>query len=283
LIIGAQKAGTTWLAKCLGEHPDIFIPEIKELYYFDRYYEKGLPWYESQFAHWSGEKAVGEGSVSYIRSTRAPDRIRAALGQDVKLIASLRHPVERAYSAYRMYLSRGMIPYEMDFATFVQEDVLASRDQGLYSPQVSLYQETFAPENMHILIYEEIWPDSQAAVSKCAEFLDVDPDFAPPSLKRRVNPNVDVSVMHNQVWGLRRAIKGLPAAIEKPLLQIGRRIFEYLPKRRSYEPLTAETKRELLEPFMADIRTLESLLERDLSVWYAPKPTSERDHALMQG
>lgn len=33
--IGAQKAGTTWLYKNLKQHPNIWLPEIKELHYFD--------------------------------------------------------------------------------------------------------------------------------------------------------------------------------------------------------------------------------------------------------
>jgi hypothetical protein len=38
LVIGAQKTGTTWLAKCLGEHPDILVPEVKEVCFFDRHF-----------------------------------------------------------------------------------------------------------------------------------------------------------------------------------------------------------------------------------------------------
>lgn len=33
--IGAQKAGTTWLARVLSRHPDIFVTPVKEIHYFD--------------------------------------------------------------------------------------------------------------------------------------------------------------------------------------------------------------------------------------------------------
>jgi hypothetical protein len=272
LIIGAQKAGTTWLAKCLGEHPDVFIPEIKEIYYFDRHYDKGLAWYEAYFEPWSGEKAVGEGTVGYIRSTTSPGRIHDTLGDDVKLIASLRHPVERAYSAYRMHLSRGEIPYAMDFATFVREDVRTSLSQSTYTPQLERYLAHFARENLLVLIYEEIYRDTQNALDACARYLGVAPGFIPPSVRDRVNNSVDVSVMHNQVWGLRKAIKGLPPAIERPLARIGRRVFAHLPKKKRWEPLDPALKQELSQGFERDIEQLERLLDRDLDIWRTPIP-----------
>jgi len=267
LIIGAQKAGTTWLAKCLSEHPDVFIPEIKEIYYFDRYYDKGLAWYEAYFEPWSGEKAVGEGTVGYIRSTTSPGRIHDTLGSEVKLIASLRHPVERAYSAYRMHLSRGKIPYEMDFRTFVRKDVRGALSQSTYTPQLERYLAHFARENLLVLIYEEIYQDTQETLDTCARYLGVAPGFTPSSVSDRVNNSVDVSVMHSQVWGLRKAIKGLPPAIEKPLARAGRRIFDYLPKRKRWEPLDPALKHELCRDFETDIAQLEHLLGRDLDLW----------------
>jgi len=267
LIIGAQKAGTTWLAKCLGEHPDVFVPEIKEIYYFDRNYDKGTSWYESYFEPWSGEKAVGEGTVGYILSSTAPGRIHETLGDDVKLIANLRHPVERAYSAYRMYLSRGRIPYDMEFRTFLRDDVRTSRSQSTYTPQLERYLSRFERENLLVLIYEEIYRDTQKTLDDCARYLGIESGFIPPSLRNRVNNSVDVSMMHNQVWGLRRMIQGLPPAIEKPLARAGRRIFDHLPKKKRWEPLTAELKEELSRDFETDIAQLEKLLDRDLDIW----------------
>lgn len=38
ICIGAQKAGTTWLHQKLGQHPDVWLPAVKELHYFDALY-----------------------------------------------------------------------------------------------------------------------------------------------------------------------------------------------------------------------------------------------------
>jgi hypothetical protein len=81
---------------------------------------------------------------------------------------------------------------------------------------------------------------------------------------------VDVSVMHSQVWGLRRAIKGLPPAIERPLSQAGRRIFDRLPKKKRWTRLTPELKEELSQNFERDIGQLEDLLDRSLDIWRTP-------------
>ncbi|MGD9868710.1 MAG: sulfotransferase [Hyphomicrobiales bacterium] len=35
VCVGAQKAGTTWLARMLARHPDIFFTPVKEIHYFD--------------------------------------------------------------------------------------------------------------------------------------------------------------------------------------------------------------------------------------------------------
>ena len=67
LIIGAQKCGTTWLARMLGQHPDVFMAE-EEIHFFDRAHNfaRGTAWYESHFAAAAGQSAVGEKTPDYL-------------------------------------------------------------------------------------------------------------------------------------------------------------------------------------------------------------------------
>jgi len=58
LIIGAARCGTSWLAKNLQLHPDIYMAECKEVHFFDQNYEKGISWYEEIFKGRT-EKAIG--------------------------------------------------------------------------------------------------------------------------------------------------------------------------------------------------------------------------------
>ncbi|MEL6239626.1 MAG: sulfotransferase domain-containing protein, partial [Pseudomonadota bacterium] len=57
LVIGAQKAGTTWLYEMLRQHPDVFTPATKELHFFckEQHYERGLGWYCEHFCDLADE------------------------------------------------------------------------------------------------------------------------------------------------------------------------------------------------------------------------------------
>ena len=40
LVIGVAKAASTWLSDCLGEHPDVFMAEVKEVDFFYQAFRK---------------------------------------------------------------------------------------------------------------------------------------------------------------------------------------------------------------------------------------------------
>ncbi len=96
LIIGTQRGGTTSLFSLLSAHPGIFMPEEKEVHYFDLNYEKGIDWYTAKFpAHPRETKVIsGEASPYYLYHPHVPARVAKDL-PEVKLIALLRDPVNR--------------------------------------------------------------------------------------------------------------------------------------------------------------------------------------------
>ena len=267
LIIGTQKGATTWLASSLGQHADVFMVEQKEIHFFHRHFDKGVAWYESHFDAWAGQKAVGEATPGYLFRPESPERIRKTLGAGVKLIASLRHPVDRAYSAFWMFKSRGLIPADAEFHTCFREGSHDLRARGLYFAQVSRYLDCFSRENMLILIYEELKRDAQHALNTCLDFLEVDPQVAPATGTVKANKAVGMSLFHQPLWGLRRKLRSLPRGIERPLAALGRRAFERIPQRNNYQPLEKGLRQELFEEFIPDIHSLENLLGRDLSIW----------------
>jgi len=110
IIIGAQKAATTSLYKYLNAHPAIFMPPDKEVPFFTRpdLYQKGLAWYlQTHFANASPDQLWGKATPQYMCDPQAPARIYHAL-PEVKLIASLRHPIKRSFSHYKMAVHRGV-------------------------------------------------------------------------------------------------------------------------------------------------------------------------------
>lgn len=109
VVIGAQKAGTTALFDYLREDPHIFLPEEKEVHFFD---DESQDWarpdysaFHRKFEFGSG-RLCGEVTPIYMYWPNALERIRA-YRPDIKLICLLRDPVERAWSHWRMEHARG--------------------------------------------------------------------------------------------------------------------------------------------------------------------------------
>ena len=102
LVIGTQKGGTTSLFNYLARHPDVLRPLGKESHYFDLYYGRGLRWYRGRFPY---RRRLRDGMLTldaspyYLAHPLAPERA-ARLLPDVKLVALLRNPVDRAFSHY---------------------------------------------------------------------------------------------------------------------------------------------------------------------------------------
>src|SRR5579871_3433321 len=107
-LVGAQKAGTSSVYAYLKQHPDIFLPAIKEPHFFSQvvpisHYEPiFLPSvlneadYLRLYRDACGFSAIGDASVSYLWDPEAPQRIHARMPQ-ARILIVLRDPVERAY------------------------------------------------------------------------------------------------------------------------------------------------------------------------------------------
>src|SRR4029077_6917057 len=97
------KCATTVLCRILGEHPQVYVPPQKELYFFnddDLFHRKGWPWYESQFIQGRERPFRGEGTPLYSMRDEYPlvaDRIAESL-PNVKLIYMVRHPLRQIES-----------------------------------------------------------------------------------------------------------------------------------------------------------------------------------------
>lgn len=278
LIIGAQKAATTWLARSLEQHQDVFMVPEKETHFFNHRFERGSEWYESRFNSWSTEVAIGEATPGYMSHPEAPGRILSVLGDEVKLIAILRHPVDRAYSAFWHYTTRGKIPPGTDFKTFLQtDDGFELRNRSYYFTHLNRYLQYFAKDTLLTLIYEEMKQDNKKTINHCLGYLDIDTDYVSQTTKSKTNQSKDVKRFQSQAVKLRRAIAAktrlLPEGVKEPLLKAGsyafqQFMFKWLPKKDDYQPLDQQVQIELLEHFMSEITQLEHLLERDFSVWY---------------
>ncbi len=283
LCVGAAKAGSTTINDVLSQHQNIFLPPAKELHFFDNdeFYAKGADWYASHFKLASAGQVTGEVTPAYMSYESVPERIRMTLGDDVKIIFSLREPVARAYSEFLHNRRRGFIAAEFDEAirwefertglTRWERRKFSFISRGYYAQQISRFLEIFPRSNMFFIIMEEDFgsrsPETFAAL---LDFLGVEQrqlDF-----EKRSNVAYEPRSMAAQRMlfienPVRRWARSLVRS--EQVRQYLRRRLMWINARRSPPPvLTAEDRERLQGRFFAtEIAELEKILGRDLSVW----------------
>ena len=177
LVIGAQKSATSSLCALLGQHPDVFMCEPKEPYYFshDEIFARGRGWYESLFEAGASAAAVGEGSTTYTQNhlyPEAPARLAAAL-PDAKLVFMARHPLDRIVSHWMHLRTKGgRETRPLDEAVRERPEYL---DHSLYTRQLDLYRAHFSEDRFHLMLFEDFKSDPEGATRGCFAFLGVDP------------------------------------------------------------------------------------------------------------
>jgi hypothetical protein len=179
IIIGGMKCGTSSLFKYLNQHPQLFSSNYKEVRYFshDEHYSSGEKWYRIHFPMAKDlpeNSLVFEASPDYLFYEMAPERM-ASLLPDIKLIALLRNPTERAISHYFHDLKKGR--RQGDILHAVKNDAEIYKDKGMYKQQLERYYKLFPSDNVLIINSEKFFEDPNKTLKEVCLFLDVDPDF----------------------------------------------------------------------------------------------------------
>ena len=130
LGLGVQKGGTTSLHRLLEQHPDVFLPPVKEVHYFSLNYASGEAWYRSQFAGAKPDQHCGEITPYYIFHPQVAARVKEALPQ-AKLIVLLRDPVDRALSQYFHSRRHGFESLELEAALEAEPQRLLDAERVL--------------------------------------------------------------------------------------------------------------------------------------------------------
>ncbi len=238
IIGGTQKGGTSALASFLRQHPQIFMPDKKELHFFDREENfRSTPPYRAYHAHFrprKDQRRCGEATPIYMYWESAPGRIREYNPQ-MKWIVILRDPAERAFSGWKMETSRGResLTFEeainqeaerLRKARPLQERVFSYIDRGFYAPQLRRLFQMFGREQCLIFLNEELRKEHAETLRRAFRFLDVDDTIVPAAAN--VFANAD------------------DGEAPAPLMN------------------------KLRQTFQPDVKEVEAMLERDLSSWY---------------
>lgn len=171
LHLGPGKSGSTWLHEVLISHPEVYFTAAKDLYFFSRYYDRGLGWYSAQFrAAGPQHKIIGEVCPEYLSCPEAPERIRESLGPDVRLMVTLREPASRAFSSY-LYLQKHGLAAPTFLETVQQVPTLL--DEGRYATHLRRYLDSFDRKTLHIAVFDDLQADPQAFLDDVTDWLDV--------------------------------------------------------------------------------------------------------------
>lgn len=175
LCIGSPKCGSTWLHSILDSHPDLFIPDhAREIHFFDRYWERGVDWYNGLYANKGSAKCAGEVTPHYLY---VPDIERIYnYNPDFRLILIFRNPVRRCISHYKF--RQRLDNYSGDLQQFI-EDFPEAIEWGLYAKHLSRFYSHFPKEQILVLEFEEVTKNVEQLKLLLADFLNVDVEKFP--------------------------------------------------------------------------------------------------------
>jgi hypothetical protein len=280
MVIGVAKAGTTSLYHYFDEHPQVFMCPEKGSNFFG--YEDARNWqwtdegnppllrhfqarnfeeYEAFFAGVTDEVAIGEASPQYFRCPTAAQRIHDCLPQ-VKLIASLRNPADRAFSGFLMRTRRG--EFVKGFYEELTPDASHVRE-GLYYKRLKRYFDLFPRDQIRIIVFEEFRKDPAKTMMELFDFVGVDKNFAPDTSIKHNPAGVPKIRLLNRLFfhpTVIRAAKGVfPVGVQEKLKQVQQQNLKAPPK---FPP---DLRAKLLDVYREDIYKVEDLIGRDLSIW----------------
>jgi Sulfotransferase domain len=194
LIIGAQRGGTTSLFEYLVQHPDVLPPLGKEIHYFDLHYARGVNYYRGRFPY---SHRLHRGALTldatpyYLAHPLVPERAAQLLPQ-VKLIAVLRNPVNRALSHYQHEVRGGRETLSFAEAIEQESERLAGEEtrlrnepgyyswnhhrysylrRGLYMQQLRQWLQYFPRSQLLVLQSEQLFRDTPATMATVHRFL----------------------------------------------------------------------------------------------------------------
>jgi len=285
--IGAPKCGTTWLGKCLEEHPMIDFAKSKETNFFltddavcsDAAHDRSCSGYDEfhkEFIH-EQDQIKGEYSIYYLYDPNSPELIKD-FSPDAKIIVCLRNQADLLNSAFWF-----------DKASNISDKMVDSLEKavkgnykysmfdlriGCYYEYLKKYYEIFDSENILVVIFDDIKNKPEELVRQLYDFLGVDNSFKPSCLNARVNHAKAerfrwLSKFTFYVMAVLRKLK-LNFLVYKfmhgdsLILKLYNKINK---KNFKYPQLSQDFRQEINNMYLEDNLLLENLINRDLSKW----------------
>lgn len=292
LIIGAAKSGTTTLYNSIKQHPKIYLSPLKEPHFFSHglsgntniaveHYGNfkspisDLETYQALFDDVSDETAIGEASTSYLIHPNAAERIHSQI-PDAKMIAILRNPIDRAYSAFLMKCriqKRDMSDSQQLLKEFEDEvrKSYGENNTGLYHRKIQKYLEYFNADQLKIIAFQHFQRDFSHVIQEIFSFLNVSPEIhiEKPGVRNKGGVPRNKLVFHS----LESVRKGFNTTV-RPFIPdtVVDRMYNFYTNVRNQTlekppELPLEIRHKLLTLYQDDILELQNTLQQDFSMW----------------
>jgi hypothetical protein len=286
-VVGAPRCGTTALVDFLGQHPDVFVPFVKEPHHFgsDLTTRRGFETEEAYLELFAdaGARHPLEGSTWYLYSRRAAREI-AAFAPEARIVVMLRDPVELLRSWHAHVVLLGLEEIESFEEALAAEsdrregrrvppgtpvEKLLYREIPRFAEQLERYLAAFGAERVRVVLHEDFRADNRRVVADLFAFIGVDPAFEPSfetvNAHARVRSRMFRRLLERQPPLVRRAVRSLVPHRTRHALRDALRSLNTTrePPAPIGESLAAALRREYAD----EVERLGALIGRDLRHW----------------
>lgn len=277
--LGAQKSGTTTLSDILKEHPQIYIPKIKEPHFYDKDFSNGLKWYEEKYYKNINDtiKSIIDFTPIYLYRSDVAKKIYDSQKNNLKFFVILRNPAKRSFSHYLMSYRKGHENLTFDEAikhesTRIVDDYTNRKysyiSRGYYYSQIQEYLKYFNLDQFYFIIFEEFVKNPEKEIKKLLKFLNVSSDVKLNYTKKSNEKYYIKSIKYAKF--LQYTAKIFDSINFKPkLLRNFKNILLNFNKSKMEEEIPSPNFKEINNQFyLNEIEKLSELLDKNLiSIW----------------
>jgi hypothetical protein len=287
-IAGAPKCGTTSMYAYLRQHPQIFLPFLKEPLFFGadlthRYGRMQPAEYLALFRPARADQVVGEASAWYLYSETAAREIHDAV-PDAKIIVMVRDPIEvmhAQHSQLRFNRQEDIADFgealaaeprrlegrDLPSGTFRRENLFYRR-MVRFAEQLERYFDVFGRDRVHVVVYDDLKADTAAEYRRVLAFLEVDPSVEVTLEPRNRSKRIRSSLIQRLVWDPPLVRKLAPVLRRFPIAhRVRDAVLRVNSVSSSRETLDPGLRADLVHELKPEIARLERLLDRDLASW----------------
>ena len=187
LVIGAQKAATTWIQHVLDYNENFFLPKnMQEIHFFDRKYNKGFDYYDKLYNLVDEYQITCDVTPGYLDLDEGPKRIfeySKHTKKSIKFIIILREPVDRIYSAFIMSQRKGKKKSLND--ALVEDSNLINKSS--YVKHINNYLDFFSKDDFLFLLFDDVKNNKEKLFNQIISFLDIRTNLIDPYDGKEVN------------------------------------------------------------------------------------------------